>query len=88
MQFLQGVGHPFLGRVFTHKRLLGIPVGILPQQIHVGRILHLPIDVRRRQKVPIYSGPAGSEDVERSAWLKHSEAALTRMEMGRLSLPA
>jgi hypothetical protein len=43
-----------MARHQCRKRLFGIPVGILPQQIHVCRILHLPINVRCRQKVTIY----------------------------------
>jgi hypothetical protein len=31
---------------------VGIPVGILPQQIHVGGVVHPLISGRRREKVP------------------------------------
>ena len=37
----------------------------------------LPLPERAHVKVTIESGTAGSEDVERSAWLKLSEEALT-----------
>jgi hypothetical protein len=31
---------------------VGIPAGVLPQQIHVGRVVHPLISGRRREKVP------------------------------------
>ena len=37
----------------------------------------LPLPVKTHVKVTIESDTAGSEDVERSAWLKLSEEALT-----------
>jgi predicted DNA-binding antitoxin AbrB/MazE fold protein len=37
----------------------------------------LPLPEKARVKVTIDSGPARREDVERSAWLKVSEAALS-----------
>ena len=38
----------------------------------------LPLSEKAHVKVTIQAGIVGSEDVERSAWLKHSEAALTK----------
>jgi predicted DNA-binding antitoxin AbrB/MazE fold protein len=37
----------------------------------------LPLPEKTHVKVTIESGPGGNEDVERSAWLKLSEEALT-----------
>ena len=36
------------------ESLMGIPMGVLPQQLAVGHFLHLQIIVRHPQIVPIY----------------------------------
>jgi hypothetical protein len=38
--------------VRSGKGGVGIPVGVLPQQIHAGRVVHPSINGRRREKVP------------------------------------
>jgi hypothetical protein len=76
-----GIHQVQMARHQCGKRLVGIPVGILPQQIHVGRVLHLPMNVRRRKKVPTYfdprrcrltspgTPPTGSSAVRGNGWL-------------------
>jgi len=52
-----GINHVHVPRHQCRKRLFGVPMGVLPQQFHVSRFLHLLINVRRREKVPIYFIP-------------------------------
>jgi hypothetical protein len=50
------------------KRLVGVPIDVLPQQIPVSRFLHLLINVRRGEKVPIYFLERGRFRRRLSGW--------------------
>ena len=47
-----GLNQVHVPRDQRRKRRLRMLLDVLPQQIHVRCFLHLPINVRRRQKVP------------------------------------
>jgi hypothetical protein len=47
-----GIHQVHVARNQDGKGGVGIPDGVLPQQIHVGRVVHPLISGRRRQKVP------------------------------------
>jgi hypothetical protein len=49
-----GIDHIHVTGQQCRKRLIRVPMGVLPQQFPVSRFLHLPMNVRRRRKVPVY----------------------------------
>jgi hypothetical protein len=74
-----GINQVHMARNQDFKSGFGIPAGVLPQQIHVRRVVHPLINGRHRPKVPINFQPR--MDTDKHGFFQRKDAKAPRRKV-------